>query len=239
MSQRQQRIESFPTEVRDYNIEKCARWASDFFNVGDFLESTGGTPAGTIAYTAEYSKPNQVAGVVTLTVPATAAQGTRARVQDVLSSPSLQIGVCEMDLLWRGRFVAGTPNAGDVYARVGLCDAAIAVQNAATTDNGIVFERGPGETTWTVGVFKDGTYSFRKDTGIAVSSFATLGIWFAADGRKVVMSINDRVQHVETVNITTANSLRACMDVQATGTVTTLYQLKSDYMQFRYFAGRR
>lgn len=239
MSQRQQRIESFPTEVRDYNVEKCARWASDFFNVGDFVESTGGTPVGTVTYTSEYSTVNQTTGVVTLEIPATAAAGTRARINDVPSAPSLAFGLAEMDFLWRGRFIEGTPNAGDVYARVGFAVATIASQSAGTTDDGIVFDRAPGETTWRASVYKDSSVKFRKDTGISVASFATMGIWCSSDGKKVVMSINDRVQHVETVNIPTVTTHRVCMDVQATGTITTLYQLKADYMQFRMFPRRR
>lgn len=236
--QREQRITSFPAEVRDYNIEKCARWASDFFNVGDFVSVAAGTPAGTVEYGADYSLSNQAAGVARLTIPVTAAAGTRARIADNDNTASLQIGICEMDFLWRGYMTIGTPNAGDVYARFGFCDARVAAQSAATTDDGFVFDRAPGETTWRASVYKDNATVVRKDTGIPVTSFATFGIWCSKDGKKVIMSVNDVVKHVETTNITVSGVLRACMDIQATGTVTAAYSLRADFMQFRYFIGR-
>jgi hypothetical protein len=236
--QREQRITSFPAEVRDYNVEKCARWSSDFFNVGDFVSVTGGSPLGVVEYGADYSTPNQSAGVARLNVPVTAAAGTRARIADADAFPTLAFGLAEMDLLWRGYMTIGTPNAGDVYARIGFCDARAAAQSAATTDDGIVFDRAPGETTWQASVYKDSATVVRKDTGIPVTSFATFGIWCSQDGRKVVMSANDVVRHVETTGISASASLRACMDIQATGTVTAAYSLRADYMQFRFFPRR-
>lgn len=235
---KEQRISSFPTEVRDYNVERCARWSSDFFNVGDFVSSTGGTTAGTVEYASDYSTVNQTAGIARLTVPVTATSGTFARIADVATSPSLQFGLAEMDFLWRGFMTIGTPNAGDVYARFGIGNARTAAQNAATTDDGFLFDRVPGETTWRASVYKDNGTVLRKDTGIPVTSIATFGIWCSQDGRKIIMSVNDVVKHVETVDITTANSLRVLMDIQSTGSVSAAYSLRADYMQFRFFPRR-
>jgi hypothetical protein len=239
--QRQQKIESFPTEIRDYNIERCARMASDFFNVGDFVETTGGTPAGTIAYAAEYSTPNQTAGVVTLEIPSNAAQATRCSIRDHGTASTLALGTCEFDFLCRARIAAGTPNAGDAYIRIGFFDSILARQNAGQSANGLVFERGPAETTWRVAVWGnwDGSTGTRVriDTGVPVSQWSTFGIWVSQDGQKAVFTVDDVVKHTVTGLPFTA-SIRVGLDAHATGTVTTAYQLKSDYLQFRYFTRR-
>lgn len=239
--QRQQRIEAFPTEIRDYNLYRCARMASDFFNVGDFAEVTGGTPAGTFAYTSEYSTQNQTAGVLTMEIPATAAQGTRCAIQDNPTSSALTVGVGEMDFLGRARIVAGTPNAGDAYIRIGFYDQVLARQNAAQSSNALVFERGPAETTWRVAVWGnwDGSAGTRVriDTGVPISEWHTFGIWVSQDGQKAVFTVDDVVKHVDVANVL-GSAVRVGLHAHATGTVTTAYQLKSDYVQFRYFTRR-
>lgn len=240
--QRQQRIDSFPVEVRDYNMERCARWASDFFNVGDFVESTGGTPAGTISYAAEYSTSNQTTGVVDVGIPSTAAAGTRSGIRDATTA-ALNVGYGEMDYLARCRLVVGAPNAGDVYARIGFFDSQLAAQTAARTQSGLFFDRKPAETTWRASVCKDfdGTNGIQRryDTGIPVGSWSKFGIWVSAAGDKAIFSVNDVVVHVESTDFpTTLTPMRAEIHVQATGTVTTAYVLKCDYMQFRIFPRR-
>jgi len=240
---RQQRITSFPVEIRDYNLQKCARMSSDFFNVGDFVETTGGTTVATISYASEFSAQYQTAGVVAMTVPNTAVASTRAYIRDTTTG-AMAFGFGEMDVMARCRFTAGAPNAGDIYVRVGIFTNAIAEQTAFRTANGLLFERKAGETTWFASVYKayDGTTGVMKRTNtfVPVDQWATLGIWVNPSATQAIFTVNDTVVHVETESIpdSSVSSHTVGLAIQASGTVSQPSTLYCDYLQFRLFPKR-
>jgi len=245
-----QRIESFPKETRDYNIEKTARWATDGFNVGDFVASTGagsGGGSGTAQYAAEFSKQNQVAGVATLALPSAAESGANARLHDA-SSATLSTGLFEMDLLCRTKLSLGGTANDNFYPRVGFfVSTVLGNAEGSYTANGIYFERrydattSSNETTW-FAVYTQGWNGstgrrIRINTGATVTDWNTLGIWVSEDGRNAVWTVNDRtVLSVQDANITVA--LRAGADSYTAGTLSAAFNNKIDYMQLRVFARR-
>lgn len=246
-----QRIESFPKETRDYNIEKTARWVTDGFNVGDFAAATAaGTSggSGTATYAAEFSKQDQVAGVATLAVPNGAEQGAYARLFDA-SSGTLNTGLFEMDLLCRTKLSLGGTANDNFYPRVGFFATAVGGNaEGLYTANGMYFERmyngttSSNETTW-FAVFTQGWNGtsgrrIRVNTGATVTNWNTLGIWVSEDGQNAVWTVNDRtVLSVQDANINSA-AIRAGAETYTAGTLSAAFNNKIDYMQFRVFSRR-
>jgi hypothetical protein len=245
--QRYKRVDSFPRDTRDFNPERCSRFYSDFFNVGDFAETIvaqTGTP--TITYAAEFSPSNQTAGVVSLTIPNTvAAAGGVARIADTGSADSavIKFGTNEFDVMARVNLQRGTASAGDVYHRFGFWDTVTARENAGECTDGLVFQC-LGASTWSVGFFSgwNGTSGtkFVKDTGIPVNQWNTLSIWVSADGSMAVWQIGETVVHVQTRDMLGSGStaVRCGFIARTTGTISTAYVSKVDFMQLRMFVNR-
>jgi len=245
--QRYKRVESFPRDTRDYNPERCARFYTDCFNSGDFVETiVAQTGSPTIAYSSAYTSTDQTAGVSLLTIPNTvAAAGAVARIADTGSADSavIKFGTNEFDIIGRVKLTVGTANAGDVYHRFGFWDTVTARENAGDCANGALFQC-MNSSTWSVAYYNgwNGTtgVKFVKDTGVPISQWNTLSIWVASDGSMAVWQIGETVVHVQKTDMLNSDSspVRAGFIARNTGTITTAYESRIDYMQLRMFVNR-
>lgn len=196
---------SLDTDIRELNVRKCIRGFMDGTNIGTMGEASTAAN-GTLTFVDSCSPSEfgyaRMANAVSVNL-------SRVWISDRngLSNSGFAPGVFECDSFAKVRVVVHTSLNGSVV-RVGFFPGHT-VSEAYV--NGAYFHcqkvgSASADTTWSLvlAVNADGQnetvtpYLLIKDTGVAVSSWATLGVWINKQATEVLFYINGKVVYRET-----------------------------------------
>lgn len=195
---------SLDTDIRELNVRKCIRGFMDGTNIGTMGEASTATN-GTLTFVDSCS-PSEFGYASMANAAGTVLSRVWISDRNGLTNSGFVPGVFECDSFAKVRVSVNTSVNGSV-SRVGFFPGHTASDSYAS---GAYFEcqkvgSAPAPTTWSVvlavnqdSIWSSSPYLLVKDTGVAVSSWATLGVWINKAATEVLFYINGKVVYRET-----------------------------------------
>lgn len=196
---------SLDTDIRELDVRKCIRGFMDGTNIGTMGECSTASN-GTLTFVDSCS-PSEFGYARMANAASTGLSRVWISDRNGLNNAGFAPGVLECDSFAKVRVSVNTSVNGSVV-RVGFFPGHTASEAYA---NGAYFQcqkvgSASAPTTWSLvlAVNQDGTfdpvtpYLLVKDTGVAVSSWATLGVWINKKATEVLFYINGKVVYRET-----------------------------------------
>jgi len=196
---------SLDTDIRELDVRKCIRGLMDGTNIGT-MGSDASTTLGTTTFI-DSCGPSEL-GYAQLAPKVINAGRCWISDRQGIGNQGFTLGAFECDSFAKVRIPLNTPANGSV-CRVGYYPGHT---EHSSFSNGAYFHcytaagAAAGTTTWSIVLAVNGTgeldplpsYVFTKDTGVLVSSWATLGVWVNKNATEVLFYINGKVVHRDT-----------------------------------------